>query len=133
MFFDPFRSSQPSPFRMLRLVAIKIKDGRQQCRINYDDFLVFSCPVSMGTLLKIMIIPISAPGKLLILNHLLTTKMLTFLRTCVPNVRSFYVTNNCSVCRSSTFALTRNHIARIMLVVEHKKLTISGRFVFWIY
>ena len=57
--------------RTARLTAIKTKDGAQQCRINYHDFYVFSCSLSIGTLPKITIVSISAPGKLLILNHLL--------------------------------------------------------------
>ena len=57
-----------------RLTAIKTKDGAQQCRTNYHDFYVFSCSLSIGTLPKITIVSISAPGKLLILNHLLSDK-----------------------------------------------------------
>ena len=66
--------SYESLYGFSRLTAIKIKDGSQQCKINYHDFQVFSCPVSMGTLLKITIVSISAPGKVLILNHLLSGK-----------------------------------------------------------
>ena len=77
---------------IIRLTAIKIKDGAQQCRINYHDCHVFSCPLSIGTLPKITIVSISAPGKLLILNHLLTDKNATFLVTYVIKNINFFAT-----------------------------------------
>ena len=59
-------------------------------------------------------------------------KMQRFCWRLPYKIYTFLQRNNCPSCRRVTFAQTRNRIARIMLVVEHKKLTISGLFVFWI-
>ena len=56
------------------------KDGRQQWDFEKRSFRVFSCVLSIGTLQKITIVSISAPGKPLVLNHLLSGKNVTKLR-----------------------------------------------------
>ncbi len=100
---------------------------------KYALFAFFSCLSIMGIYLKVTTFQNMHSRKHPKTIVCYNAKMSRFFCPLMfRKISTFLSRNNCLSCRRVTFAQTRNRIARIMLVVEHKKLTISALFVFWI-